>query len=174
QMKHSIGIKTKYKIIMNENDYIEAELISSTIGGFAKIYDIKTHNLPIGEINPRITLSRGSSEQLPTYSDIISLMKSKGIGRPSTYAKTIENLLRHGYVISSKKRSYLIATRRGINVYQYLSSKFPHLISEERTSKLMSILDDISLGRINASNVLIDVYSEILSSVNSLKLEQDV
>ncbi|TRM84155.1 reverse gyrase [Sulfolobus sp. A20-N-F6] len=174
QMKHSIGIKTKYKIIMNENDYIEAELISSTIGGFAKIYDIKTHNLPIGEINPRITLSRGSSEQLPTYSDIISLMKSKGIGRPSTYAKTIENLLRHGYVISSKKRSYLIATRRGINVYQYLSSKFPHLISDERTSKLMSILDDISLGRINASNVLIDVYSEILSSVNSLKLEQDV
>ncbi|BDB97832.1 reverse gyrase [Saccharolobus caldissimus] len=174
QMLHGVGIKTKYLITLRKSEEVIIELLSHASNGFTKIYDIKTYNLPLGKVIPKIKISRGSSEQLLNYSDVISLMKSKGIGRPSTYAKTIENLIRHGYVISSKKRSYLVATSKGISAYNFLSSKFYDLISEDRTAKLMAIIDSISQNKINAADVVVDVYNEILSSVNSLKSEQNI
>ncbi|WP_338601736.1 reverse gyrase [Sulfolobus tengchongensis] len=174
QMLHAIGTKTKYLIVINDNDKITVELLTNVEGGFSKVYPMKVYNLPLGKVQPKIRTSRGSSEQLLNYSDVISLMKSKGIGRPSTYAKTIENLVRHGYVISSKKKSYLIATKRGISVYQFLRSKFYDLVSEETTSRLMTKLDDIALNKLNASNVILEIYNEISTLVNSLKSELNV
>jgi len=44
-----------------------------------------------------------------TYSEVVSMMKEKGIGRPSTYAKILEVLKRRNYVKEIKK-SMLIAT----------------------------------------------------------------
>ncbi|MEM3856682.1 MAG: DNA topoisomerase, partial [Saccharolobus sp.] len=166
-------IKSKYLIIIN-HEKIEAELLSSANGGFTKIYDVKVYDLPLGKVSAKLSSSRGSNYQLLKYADVISLMKSKGIGRPSTYAKTIENLIRHGYIISSKKRSYLVATNRGISVYQFLSSRFYDLISEHRTSKLMSVIDNIALNKVSPTDVLLEIYGEIVSSVNSLKSEENI
>ncbi|MEM3305767.1 MAG: reverse gyrase [Saccharolobus sp.] len=174
QMLHGIGIKSKYLIIINNNEKIEAELLSSANGGFTKIYDVKVYDLPLGKVSAKLSSSRGSNYQLLKYADVISLMKSKGIGRPSTYAKTIENLIRHGYIISSKKRSYLVATNRGISVYQFLSGRFYDLISEHRTSKLMSVIDNIALNKVSPTDVLLEIYGEIVSSVNSLKSEENI
>ncbi|WP_016730803.1 reverse gyrase [Saccharolobus islandicus] len=174
QMSHAVGTKSRYLIKLNKDDNINTELLSNAEGGFIKVYPVKVYNLPLGEVKPKVNTGKGSSEQLLSYSDVISLMKSKGIGRPSTYAKTIENLVRHGYIVSSKRKSYLIATNRGISAYQFLSSKFYDLVSEGTTAKLMSKLDDIALSKLSASTVLLEIFSEISTLVNPLKSEQNV
>ncbi|WP_457742643.1 reverse gyrase [Thermococcus sp.] len=98
---------------------------------------------------------------LYTQGDIIALMKERGIGRPSTYAKIVETLLRRGYVIETKGRKKLVPTEKGIKVYHYLVSKYRELVSEERTRELEEIMDMIEEGKANYQVVLNDLYWEI-------------
>ena len=97
---------------------------------------------------------RGSRERLLTSGDVVARMKSEGIGRPSTYAKAIEANIRHGYVIESSKRRYLVPTKTGVEVYHYLSSNFPELVSVETSRDLESLLDRVESGALKAKEVV--------------------
>jgi len=85
---------------------------------------------------------------LPKYHDVIKWMKEKGIGRPSTYAKIIASLRRHGYIIESKERKKLVPTKRGVEVYEYLKKYYPEFISVELTRRMEEVIDGISRGEI--------------------------
>lgn len=98
---------------------------------------------------------------LYTQGDIIALMKERGIGRPSTYAKIVETLIRRGYVIETKGRKKLVPTEKGIKVYHYLVSKYRDLVSEERTRELEKLMDQIEEGKADYIEVLNDLYSEL-------------
>lgn len=82
-------------------------------GGFSNLYTYRLYDVPVGKVNAEINVVRGSDVKLLTYADVIKDMKEKRIGRPSTYAKTIQSLLRHGYVIESKRKAVLVATKKG-------------------------------------------------------------
>ncbi len=99
----------------------------------------------------------------PLYSegDIILKMKKEGLGRPSTYAKILGNLRRHGYVLRSKKRGFLIPSKTGIEVYSYLSRNYPELVSVEVTRKMESIIDLIAEGRYSSSHAILEVLETI-------------
>jgi reverse gyrase len=99
---------------------------------------------------------------LLTQGDIVGLMKSKGIGRPSTYAKIMETLFQRGYVKESLKRN-IISTKKGYMVYMYLSHEFSEFVSEETTRRLEEIMDLIEKGNIDYQNVLHKLHSEIMS-----------
>ncbi|NOZ89004.1 MAG: reverse gyrase, partial [Crenarchaeota archaeon] len=88
-----------------------------------------------------------SPVQLLTQAEAVRLMKERGIGRPSTYAKIIETILRRGYAVSSGRRGALIATKKGIGVYDFLAKRFPELVSEEATRRLQAAMDEIEEGR---------------------------
>jgi len=98
---------------------------------------------------------------LYTQADIISEMKKKQIGRPSTYATIINTILKRGYVLESKKSRKLIPTTLGIEVNKYLNQNFSKFVSEERTRGLLCLMDKIETGNENYINVLNEVYKEI-------------
>jgi reverse gyrase len=89
-------------------------------------------------------------------------MREHGIGRPSTYAKAIENNLRHGYVILSKKRQYLIPTKTGIEVLKYVQERCGVLTSVEFTRYLESLIEGVRRGRVSLNTALTYLLSEVV------------
>ncbi|MDM7275062.1 MAG: reverse gyrase [Thermoprotei archaeon] len=110
-----------------------------------------------------------------TQGDVVEEMKARGIGRPSTYAKIIDTLIKRGYVrtlMKGKAKGYVVATLRGKRVYEYLSkelkevpdenlSRVPSLVSEERTRTLERLMDEVEAGSKGWLDVLGEVYGEI-------------
>jgi len=113
--------------------------------------------IPVVEVkvvrSSRITLYRSG--------DVIRIMKEKGIGRPSTYAQAIEANRRHGYIIESKRASYLIPTKTGIQVYAYLVENFEELVSEETSRRLEEELESVESGERDPVEVLEGVRARI-------------
>ena len=109
------------------------------------------------------------SSRVPLYKsgDIVRLMKERGIGRPSTYAKAIEANKRHGYVVESKRRAYLVPTKLGIDVYAYLMEHFSEILSEETSRRLEEELDAVEAGSRGAEEVLAESWGLITSLVGA-------
>jgi reverse gyrase len=99
-------------------------------------------------------------EPLYTDGDLVRLMKERGIGRPSTYAPTVEKLRDRGYVFKVG-RGGLVPTKLGRKVYQYLIEKYPHLVSEERTKILYQKMDEVEKGKISVEEVVGELLKEV-------------
>ncbi len=85
----------------------------------------------------RIRSVKVSGVKLPSQGDLVRWMKSVGVGRPSTYAKIIDVLLRRRYVV--EHRNVLRPKIRGILVYLTLAGlRFP-----ETKEEFMKYLDDL-------------------------------
>lgn len=99
--------------------------------------------------------------RLPLFSqsDIIGLMKEKGIGRPSTYATILEKLFLRNYII--ERNGKIIPTLKGRSVYNYLSTHYGPLVSEERTRLLEAKMDEVEKGKTEYQSVLEELYEEI-------------
>ncbi|AEC52357.1 reverse gyrase [Pyrococcus sp. NA2] len=108
---------------------------------------------------------RAPKVSLYTQGDVIALMKERGIGRPSTYAKIVQTLLQRGYVIETKGKKKLVPTEKGIKVYQYLMSKYKPLVNEERTRQLEKIMDMVEEAKADYQDVLNELYDEIKAYV---------
>lgn len=94
--------------------------------------------------------------------DIIALMKKKDIGRPSTYAKIARTLIDRRYVFV-KPGGRLAPSKKGMAVYDYLSTKFSSVISEERTRHLEGKMDKVERGEADYQGLLRELYQEISS-----------
>ncbi|MCS7386623.1 MAG: reverse gyrase [archaeon GB-1867-005] len=116
-----------------------------------------------GEVKPvKVDVRRKALVTLYTHGDVIRLMKERGIGRPSTYAKIVQTLIQRGYVMETKRKK-LMPTKLGKSVYRYLASKYGNLVSEKRTAMLEEIMDQIERGERNYIEVLSELYREISS-----------
>ena len=100
-----------------------------------------------------LEIRRASRVLLYREGDVVRLMRERGIGRPSTYSKIIESLIRHRYVVKNKW-SGLIATALGRKVYEQLVSRFKELVSEETTRELEEKMTLIEEGKLNYQDVL--------------------
>jgi reverse gyrase len=170
QMKAARVEKVKFKLIV-ANEEKEFEFINRIIDeGFTRIFKIQEKNVSslkegkvkILEINKKIV-----PKFYPyTYSEVVSMMKEKGIGRPSTYAKILEVLKRRNYVKEIKK-SMLIATLLGTRVYQFSQQNFNKYLNEETTKRLEEEMDNIETGKKNFEDVLREVYSEVREIIKS-------
>ncbi len=101
-----------------------------------------------------------------THGDVIRLMKERGIGRPSTYAITIEKLLERKYIYD--RNGYLRPTRLGIKVYSFLREK-PEVfrfLEESFTRQLEELMDRVEEGKEDFAKVLEDLYREIRRSIS--------
>ncbi|AHC51187.1 reverse gyrase [Sulfolobus acidocaldarius SUSAZ] len=102
-----------------------------------------------------------STVNLYTQADLVMEMKNKKIGRPSTYATIIGTILRRGYVLESLKTKKLIPTRLGVEVNKYLNENYGRFVSEDRTRKLLQLMDMVEAGQEKYEEVLKQVYEEI-------------
>ncbi|MEM4977462.1 MAG: DNA topoisomerase, partial [Candidatus Nezhaarchaeales archaeon] len=107
-----------------------------------------------------VEIRRTSRVPLYKEGDVVRLMKERGIGRPSTYPKIIEGLIRHGYVVKNKWGS-LIATAQGKEVYKYLVRNFEELVSEETTKDLEEKMALIEVGELDYQRVLKDLVVQM-------------
>jgi len=135
--------------------------------GFAAIHQPKYPEAP--PFNPGDTVRAsysvvkyGPTVYLYRQGDIISMMRERGIGRPSTYAKILQTLLERRYVYVGPGGG-LIPSKKGTSVYSYLASKFPAVISEERTRQLEEKMDRVERGDVDYQSLLRELHSEIAS-----------
>ncbi len=115
--------------------------------------------LPEGKFTFDVEIRHVPSVPLYTQSEIVHMMREKGIGRSSTYATIVEKLFARGYIRDNKGR--IFPTRLGRRVFSFLNSRFGNLVSEERTRLLMNKMDAIGRGEMEYHAALEELYREV-------------
>ncbi len=91
-----------------------------------------------------------------TEAKLIKEMEELGIGRPSTYAKTIDTIKERNYVVIEDKK--FKPTEIGIETTNKLQEFFSDLINVEYTRDMESELDEIAEGKLVWNKVLSEFY----------------
>lgn len=92
-----------------------------------------------------------------TEATLIKDMEDLGIGRPSTYAQTLQTLKERAYVSLDKKR--LVPTEQGILTSDTLDNYFNSIINVKYTAEMESKLDQIAKGEETEINELNEFYN---------------
>ncbi|OYT41101.1 MAG: reverse gyrase [Desulfurococcales archaeon ex4484_58] len=167
QMKPYRVLRREYLVELGEG-YSEKLVLDVGIveNGFnlivkPRVYE-ELRNILEFESDIELIVSRIASKTvLYNEGGIIKKMKNEGLGRPSTYAKIISSIARHGYIIRSKKRNYLIPTKTGVEVYGFLTSNYPELVSVETTRRMEEMIDRIACGELSCGEALTTIYGLI-------------
>jgi DNA topoisomerase-1 len=77
---------------------------------------------------------------------LVKAMEQAGIGRPSTYAQTVNTLHLRGYAVAVGK--HLAVTATGLLVVAYLSRHLPDVLERTFTATMEAGLDEIAGGQI--------------------------
>ncbi|MGH6747752.1 MAG: type I DNA topoisomerase [Methyloceanibacter sp.] len=148
--------------------------------GFLRIYEEGIDDA-IGEDGALPALSKGEAldprkieakqhftEPPPRYSEatLIKKMEELGIGRPSTYATTLNVLRDREYVRLDKKRLY--PEDKGRLVTAFLESFFRRYVEYDFTADLEEKLDKISAGELAWKDVLRDFWRDFIAAVNDI------
>jgi DNA topoisomerase-1 len=122
--------------------------------GYSKYWNNLSSDTELPTLQPRqmLTLQQAAHEQKqtqppPRYSEpkLVQVMERKGIGRPSTYAPTIQTLKQRLYVELVK--GHLQPTTLGLEVDQFLQAALPDLLEAEFTAQMEQALDQIAAGQ---------------------------
>ena len=162
QMREVKLLYQRFKVVIDGNETVMENPVGIISEGFNLIMPVRILNLvKEGEYNLNFARILYLPKTIPfSEGELIALMKERGIGRPSTYAKTVATILERRYVVKKKER--LINTILGFKVYKYLSLKFGNYVSEETTKKLEKIIDLIEQGKVDYKEVLKKLYQEIM------------
>ena len=121
------------------------------------------------------------TEPPPRYTEasLVRKMEEEGIGRPSTYAPTIETIQTRGYVVKEEKQ--LLPTELGDIVITLLKEHFPDILNLEFTANLEAKLDRIEEGNTPWKSVVEDYYgpfsvtlAEADEKIGKVKIEDQV
>jgi len=95
----------------------------------------------------------------PRYSEarLVKELEKRGIGRPSTYASTIQTLVDRYYV--EKDGRTLIPTDTGDVVSSFVEENFDQYISDDFTANMEDTLDAIAEGKKEYTKTLKDFYT---------------
>ena len=91
-----------------------------------------------------------------TEAKLIKEMEDLGIGRPSTYAKTIDTIKDRGYVKLEEKK--FVPTEIGVETTDKLQEFFSDIINVEYTKNMEEELDKIADGNLVWNEVLKEFY----------------
>jgi DNA topoisomerase-1 len=96
----------------------------------------------------------------PRYSEasLVKRLEELGIGRPSTYAATLQTLKDREYVRVEKGR--FVPEESGRLVTAFLERFFEKYVSYDYTAELEEELDDVSGGRLNWQKLLDDFWRD--------------
>lgn len=124
--------------------------------GYSKYWSNISADTELPSLQPQqaLTLAQAAHEQKqtqppPRYSEpkLVQVMERKGIGRPSTYAPTIQTLKQRLYVEVDK--GHLQPTLLGLEVDSFLQDALPDLLEAEFTAQMERSLDQIATGKQN-------------------------
>ena len=189
QMSDAVFNQTSVDIISSDGNNIMRSNGSVIIfEGFRKIYnessDEKENNpnyenemiLPQLKENENLDLVNVFSDQHFTQpparftdASLIKKLEELGIGRPSTYASTIQTLEKRKYVYKESKRFFPENTGRILSVF--LENYFEKYVQYDFTANLENQLDIISDGKLEWKKFLNDFWQDFsLTKDDALKL----
>ncbi|MEG2351147.1 MAG: type I DNA topoisomerase [Bacilli bacterium] len=164
-------------IVLNSNDYMfKATGQTLVFDGYLKVYykyESSTDKiLPVYKAGDVLVSNEIIKEQhftkAPsryTEAKLIAEMEKLGIGRPSTYAKTIDTLTTRNYVKIEDKK--LHPTEVGIETTDKLQEFFSNLINVKYTANMESDLDHVAEGKEVWYKVLEQFYKEFEPEVTN-------
>ncbi|HEV2866590.1 MAG TPA: type I DNA topoisomerase [Allosphingosinicella sp.] len=108
----------------------------------------------------RVSAEQHFTQPPPRYSEasLVKKMEELGIGRPSTYASTIQTLKDREYVRAERNR--LVPEESGRLLTAFLERFFERYVSYDFTAHLEDELDDISGGRMEWRAVLEEFWRD--------------
>ena len=158
-------------------DTIRADIIQHSVNfrakgsrikfeGFLKVYPTKSDKdnyLPALAQGDAVKLAKLDPSQHFTqpparYTEaaLVKVLEELGIGRPSTYAPTLETLRKRYYVKMEAKR--FMPTELGSIVNQVMEEYFPAIVNSDFTANMEGQLDDIEAGGQIWQQVLAEFY----------------
>ena len=96
----------------------------------------------------------------PRYTEarLVKTLEELGIGRPSTFAPTLDTIQKRGYVALDNKR--FIPTELGEIVTELILEFFPEILDVEFTAKMEQDLDHIEEGKVKWVKIIDDFYQD--------------
>ncbi|MDR7243396.1 MULTISPECIES: type I DNA topoisomerase [Priestia] len=96
----------------------------------------------------------------PRYTEarLVKTLEELGIGRPSTYAPTLDTIQKRGYVALDNKR--FVPTELGEIVLELVLEFFPEILDVEFTAKMENDLDEVEDGNVQWVRVIDEFYSD--------------
>ncbi|MGD3154509.1 type I DNA topoisomerase [Staphylococcus warneri] len=109
----------------------------------------------------------------PRYTEarLVKTLEELKIGRPSTYAPTIDTIQKRNYVKLESKR--FMPTELGEIVYEQVKEYFPEIIDVEFTVNMETLLDKIAEGDMNWRKVVGDFYNSFKQDVERAEEEME-
>lgn len=172
----SVAIMDTLTVDVLAGDYLfRANASTVRFPGFLAVYEEgKDEDDLVDEEQSSLTLSVSPGEKLKlvklqdkqhfteppprfTEASLVRKMEEEGIGRPSTYAPTIETIQTRGYVVKEEKQ--LLPTELGEIVITLLKEYFPDILNLEFTANLEEKLDLVEEGRAPWKSVVEDYYA---------------
>jgi DNA topoisomerase-1 len=107
------------------------------------------------------------TEPPPRYSEatLIKALEEQGIGRPSTYAPTIDTIIKRRYVYLEQKR--FVPEQVGKAVIDLLLNHFPEIVDLGFTAEMESRLDRIAEGEANYESTLDDFWKPFQAKIDT-------
>ncbi len=134
--------------------------------GFLKVYKTKfeENELPVLQENEKLNLLEIKSTQHFTepparYNEasLIKALEKFGIGRPSTYAPTLNTIQVRNYIAKNEQKRFY-PTEMGILVNNVLVENFPEIVDIDFTAKMEKELDEVADGKDTWQKTLKDFY----------------
>jgi len=107
----------------------------------------------------------------PRYTEarLVKTLEELGIGRPSTYAPTLDTIQRRGYVALDNKR--FVPTELGQIVLDLIMEFFPEIINVEFTAKMERDLDHVEEGNTEWVKIIDNFYTDFEKRVKKAESE---
>ena len=162
------AIMDQTTLIFNNNDYkFKATGSILNFDGYLKVYSdyeknedkiipelVEGNNYKASDILSEQHFTKPPARY--TEAKLIKEMEDLGIGRPSTYAKTIDTIKDRGYVKMEDKK--FVPTEIGIETTDKLQEFFSDIINVEYTKNMEEELDKIAEGNLVWNEVLKEFY----------------
>ena len=170
--------------LSSEDETLQARATGRVLifDGFLRIYfegrdlpensdDDKEQKLPSVEKGERLKIEKASSDQHTTQppprfteASLVKRMEELGIGRPSTYAPTMNVLRQRNYVVMDKKQ--LVPDSRGRIVTEFLKKYFSKYIDYNFTAGMEESLDKVSDGALAWRELLRTFWVDFIKAID--------
>lgn len=106
-----------------------------------------------------------------TEASLVGTLEKQGIGRPSTYAPTLDTIQRRGYVSMDNRR--FVPTELGEIVIDILKEYFPEIINVDFTVEMEANLDLIEEGKEDWIQIIDSFYKDFEVRLNKAEKEME-
>lgn len=175
-MSDAVFERTKVTFDTNGNLY-DLNGVKLVFDGFLKVYEdnsVKDIIIPEFKVNDKLNAKevnkiRKETQPKARYNEasLIKEMESLGIGRPSTYAHTMQTLKAKDRYYTTQERRRFHATDRGILTSDKLTEFFDDVINVGYTKELEEKLDKIEDGSVDDIKLLKDFYNKFIPLIDN-------